>query len=537
MKQIGDIKIVQEDFEVEYELLSISEPKNMFVSTEKSSCLSEIESRISDNEEIIDQLNSEIDRLTNKADSIDYTIAVASGILTGMIDSFFVGEFNFSELKADANKHVNKFIEGYAKLRGYEDNGRGLKGAIEFLENKFPVDQDNVWKESGISSTKLHHLEDLAHHPTILGLVASIAVAFFRTAIFIDKDGQWHFVLLETSKKDIIKMWAPIIISGVLRWLVHIAESKYVEENSKELPKPIHKLVVALSYSPAILKVLKVVDNWFGHLVSDMGGSKNTPGGGMGIPGIFISLLKEISSLPFLKNTSLPRFVSDLYSKGKWDLRSELAIMEYVGKQSVPVILNELIVRTFYFVRHLINEYKTNDGWDGINWDNVMPWRNRTITRMITIASGTFVAVDAADAAIRASLKSGGEPSTFFANMVLRINFVGIGRFAIAIGTDAYMGYKCNKLRDERLRRQSELILLKEARLFYKEADMWVAAKDASEAIDKMEATSSFSIRYMLESLMDIEKNLHSMTQNTSGIMKNNQSLLNDISNIIKYGK
>lgn len=169
------------------------------------------------------------------------------------------------------------------------------------MEGKFPVDQDNVWKGLGISSTKLHHLEDIAHHPTILGLVASIAVCFFRTAIFVDDEGKWHFVLLETGKKEIVKRWTPVVISGVLRWLVYLAESKYKETNSKELPKPIHRLIVALSYSPAVIEILKVVDNWFGHLVSDMGGSKNTAGGGMGIPGVFVSVLKEISSLPLLK--------------------------------------------------------------------------------------------------------------------------------------------------------------------------------------------------------------------------------------------
>ena len=123
---------------------------------------------------------------------------------------------------------------------------------------------------------------------------------------------------METDKKEIVKRWAPVVISGVLRWLIYLAESKYKEKNSKELPKPIHRLIVALSYSPAVIEILKVVDNWFGHLVSDMGGSKNTAGGGMGIPGVFVSVLKEISSLPLLKDTELPKIVSDLYSKGKW---------------------------------------------------------------------------------------------------------------------------------------------------------------------------------------------------------------------------
>ena len=314
MTSIIELKTSKDEQEVEYEVSSLTQEGDV---SSIATSLQDIEERIRKNEDIMDDLNVDINRLTNNADIFDYTVAISSGLLTGMIDAFFVGEFNIVDLKADANKHVNKFIEKYAKLRGYKENGQGLKGAISFLEGKFPVDQDNVWKGLGISSTKLHHLEDMAHHPTILGLVASIAVCFFRTAIFVDDEGKWHFVLLETGKKEIVKRWAPVVISGVLRWLVYLAESKYKEKNSKELPKPIHRLIVALSYSPAVIEILKVVDNWFGHLVSDMGGSKNTAGGGMGIPGVFVSVLKEISSLPLLKDTELPKIVSDLYSKGK----------------------------------------------------------------------------------------------------------------------------------------------------------------------------------------------------------------------------
>ena len=51
----------------------------------------------------VDELNSEIDSLTNHADGIDYTIAVASGLLTGLLDSFF-GE----DIKKITDKQVKK---------------------------------------------------------------------------------------------------------------------------------------------------------------------------------------------------------------------------------------------------------------------------------------------------------------------------------------------------------------------------------------------------------------------------------------------
>ena len=43
-----------------------------------------------------------------------------------------------------------------------------------------------------------------------------------------------------------------------------------------------------------------------------------------------------------------------------------------------------------------------------INWNNVLPFKNRTVIRMLTIATGTFTAIDMADAAIQSAVKSGG---------------------------------------------------------------------------------------------------------------------------------
>lgn len=537
-KTITSLKTSDEELEVEYEIISNVEP-NTFSSPQSdiNKFLADLDDRLAKNQAVLDDLNSNIDRLTNHADGFDYAISACSGVLCGFIDSFFVGEFNFDELKADSNKHVNKFVEKYAKLSGWDGNGR-LKSAVEFLEKKFPVDQDNVWKAAGISSTRLHHLEDLAHHPTPCGLFFAILVSFFRCAVFVDKGGEWHFEILETDKKKLAKLWIPILVSGILRWMVYVAESKYLEIEGKELPKPISKLLKTIAYTPGIVDILKVSMNWFGHLVSDMAGSKQTAGGGMGVPGLFLSLLKELSSLPYIKDTNLPKIVSDWYSKDKIDMRAELAIVEYAGRQAIPVILNECIVRTFFFVRHLIEEKKNAGEWEKVNWNKIVPWGNRTINRMLTIATGTFTTVDVADAAIRSVVKNDGNVHNpkLYADFVLRINFVGLGRFAIAVGTDIHMGAKREKLRKERMFRQSEQMLLGTTKVFYKQADMWISAKDTSEAIDKMEETAIESVGYMKDSLIEISSCLSNMTTYRPIIEENNPGLLNQISDILKYG-
>lgn len=537
-KTITSLKTSDEELEVEYEIISNVEPNTLSSpQSDINKFLTDLDDRLAKNQAVLDDLNSNIDRLTNHADGFDYAISACSGVLCGFIDSFFVGEFNFDELKADSNKHVNKFVEKYAKLSGWDGNGR-LKSAVEFLEKKFPVDQDNVWKAAGISSTRLHHLEDLAHHPTPCGLFFAILVSFFRCAVFVDKGGEWHFEILETDKKKLAKLWIPILVSGILRWMVYVAESKYLEIEGKELPKPISKLLKTIAYTPGIVDILKVSMNWFGHLVSDMAGSKQTAGGGMGVPGLFLSLLKELSSLPYIKDTNLPKIVSDWYSKDKIDMRAELAIVEYAGRQAIPVILNECIVRTFFFVRHLIEEKKNAGEWEKVNWNKIVPWGNRTINRMLTIATGTFTTVDVADAAIRSVVKNDGNVHNpkLYADFVLRINFVGLGRFAIAVGTDIHMGAKREKLRKERMFRQSEQMLLGTTKVFYKQADMWISAKDTSEAIDKMEETAIESVGYMKDSLIEISSCLSNMTTYRPIIEENNPGLLNQISDTLKYG-
>lgn len=316
--------------------------------------------------------------------------------------------------------------------------------------------------------------------------------------------------------------------------MIYLAESKELMNSDSDIPKPIINLIKKLSAVPAIVGVLKIVDNWTGHLVSDMGGSKNTPDGGKGIPGVFLSLLKEISSLPVIKDTALPQIVSDWYSKDKIDMRAEIAVAEYLGKQTIPVIINECIVRTFYFVSRLINEYQQYKNWSQINWHNTIPWGNRTITRMITISSGTFTAVDLADAAIRSALKNGTPQNPkFWADFVLRINIVGIGRFSIAVVDDIRMGVKRGRLRDERIALMSQQIHLYNAKVFYSQHDMWEEAETATQIVDELYVNSQKVMAAAVALMNNTLNNAVQISSYLPEIEKNNPGLLGKINSIL----
>lgn len=391
---------------------------------------------------------SQIERLTNHADGYDYALAVSSGIIAGLIDAFFVGEWNFATAKAISNEEINRKVQAFAKKNGLEEwvkkknasakknfrDSNRLDVAVEFLEGNFKLPGDNTWKGTAeFVSAKSHHLDDIQHHPTLIGMFFSILSQFTETAYYVNKEGTAFNlpIVVDKSGRFFGKTSVAKIASGFMNWC------------------------------------FDVIKNWQGHLHSDMVGSIRTSGGGMGIPGTLFSTLKEFASLPGFENTDLSMNLYKAYVNGigtgksqldlgqlnvlfdgassKFDLRSENAIAHELKRQSIPVVINEIIVRCTYFIRHLYLEWKNKGHFEDINWQNVIPLNNRTIARMMTISTGTLEVIDLADAAIRSIATSGVTPAAI-PGFVLRINFVGIGRFSLSCANDIMMGINKNNL-------------------------------------------------------------------------------------------
>jgi len=100
----------EDDFQIEYEILpaydnnEIDERKK-----EINKNIADIDAQSSELTAKIEALNKDIDRLTNHADGFDYMIAVGTGVLCGLIDSFFVGEFDEEHFKENKKKITEKF--------------------------------------------------------------------------------------------------------------------------------------------------------------------------------------------------------------------------------------------------------------------------------------------------------------------------------------------------------------------------------------------------------------------------------------------
>lgn len=369
-----------------------------------------------DFEKSIYDLQQQINGMISQADKLDYFVSVASGMMCGMLDILWVGDFSLESGRAIADEKVNEFVKKVAKVSGCKDND--LKKSVAFLEKKFPISADGNTADFG--GGLQHHLRDFAHHPTIIGLAFSLLTQFTEKSYGTDVNG--NFIVVPVPEKSRIFV-------------------------GKDVPE----------------KIVKGTIVWFFHLISDIAGSSSTVGlsGGTGIPGPILSLAKELSTLPFIKklkvnDESLSVFLSKLFNGTlfakhdengkiiketvvKFDFRGELGVAVELGKQAVPVIANECIVRIFYFIRRIMLEIKSEDiktinEFSKLDWNKVKPFNNPTLKRMLTISTGVFTAIDIAEAV--------GTQKYW-----VSVNYVGVGRFTVAVGTEMIGFLKLRKVK------------------------------------------------------------------------------------------
>lgn len=115
-------------FTVEYEILPPD--INLIRTAEATEFLQKVDEIDVRTQELQDQvaaLNANIERLTNHADGLDYTIAVASGMIAGIIDSVWVGEISIDRSNELGKEKIDSFVIKVAKSKGYKDLLRKVK--------------------------------------------------------------------------------------------------------------------------------------------------------------------------------------------------------------------------------------------------------------------------------------------------------------------------------------------------------------------------------------------------------------------------
>lgn len=369
------------------------------------------------------------DSVVKTADREDYFIAITCGAITGLLDIFFVGELSLERANTWGEEKINDFVKRAAKLNG--GKGESLEDSISFFERKykFAADSETATFGGGLQ----HHLRDFSHHFSLGGLLCSLFTQF--TGKVIGTNTQGKIIVVELRNKTLIgKSFEEKILFGIVRW--------------------------------------------FYHMVSDMAGTRLYAGDGTGIPGPMLSLIKNLSALPYFRDKKINEiefhiWVSKLFNgtllakrdeKGKivekvrFNLRTEIGLLNEVGRQFIPVLVNECFVRGLYFLRRLYISMKNTEihsisDFKKIDASELLPFNNRVIRRMITVSSGIFAAIDITGATVVATLKNKGLTSEFFVDFFVRVNIIGVGRFVIAIKEDgASIAEDIRKAKENRVR-------------------------------------------------------------------------------------
>ena len=364
----------------------------------------------------------ECDPNTSPAQARDYIFAAASGALMGALSVLWQKDLNLADARKLGSEKIEKIVIGAAQRVGLKKENPSIADAIRFLEQKSPFVGDKLTAAFG--GGLQHHLRDFSHHPSPVGLVCSILMQFTGKGFGTATDGS--FLIVDLPREAL----------------------KDLGSNTEE-------------------KFLYGTLNWVLHLIIDMAGSSSTPGAGTGIPGPILSFLKEASALPFFRDMTIThedkvatfsQWVSKAFNGTllkdqdgnplRFDLRTEVGLASQVLTQVPAVLANECIVRGFYTITRFIDELRRADvssvkDLGRINPSRFLPLNSRALTRMLTVASGSFVVINTSIAAVRAAVDgaaSGGVGAVplFF----MRLNYVGIGRFAFALWADSSYIYE-----------------------------------------------------------------------------------------------
>ncbi|MCC8136007.1 MAG: hypothetical protein LIO40_04955 [Ruminococcus sp.] len=346
-------------------------------------------------------LNETVDsvkKLKPDCDKLDYALAASSGALCGIIDIFLVGKPKKSPLGNITDKWFADRTKDFAKLCHPDKKSfDSLDSALRFLEKKFriPYDQTGLGDAGravfDLNATK-HHFKSLAHNLSLLGLFFSILDQFCNTS---------HFVT-----------------DGKLVSLQKAGDNWELRGNNTSS------------------KLFCGFVNWIGHLISDVSGSSSSAAKGnrgIGIPSPLWTWTNDIIAIKAKlglniteTNKAMNELALNIFEKG-YDTRFQTT-------QAIPVFLNELLVRLIYAIRRLFRYFSQTPKSERsftLMWKMCEPFSNVSVKRMLTVAHGTFCLLDVGDAVGRSFAAGGGIFNVV--EFVLRLNIVGVGRFAISL--------------------------------------------------------------------------------------------------------
>lgn len=345
-----------------------------------------------------------------------YLVAAMIGLMTG----------GFSELGLDVKmlekidewdpKEIKEMVVKVAKLAGCKDKKYKAacaflkQGAVQQIQREVPVNLAAFGRE---------FMAELANHPSLAGLAFSIASQFSKKKYTIEEDG--------TIKKTKVPKYYVIgknveekIFFGMFYWLFGLAfcnwASKRMILEELKAPKAILEIIKQFCNSKWVELVL-VTDNpeeWISNWLKVAFLENNTK-----------SKLAEVDEV--IKDFDLEEAIVGI-------LKSEYA-------HFTMVLLNECLLRGFYFIRKVILEVQRLDISAPeqileLDYSALLPTNNRVVTRMSLIASGVYLGVNVATTTVKLIDSARTGDHNYAEVLLTGINIAGVGYFAYACVAD-----------------------------------------------------------------------------------------------------
>ncbi len=354
-------------------------------------------------------VETEFEEGIEESEKVYYSVAAASGILTGAISMLHLTEEQLKAIDTFKEKDWKPIIVYSANLIGYKKSD--YKGAAKYLVTRAikTIEKNEKTKET---------LTILSEHPSLAGLVFSVIAQFSGHAVSVNENGVIskhklpdYYTIGETNAEK--------IVCAVLYWMFALATDEAISKR---------RVLDEIGISAALRKILKEFSN-FPFIKS--------------IPQNYTDAEKAFSK--WLKQTITG---AELYSESEKDegsakpLFALMAIALNIAEDSFPVLINECIVRGLYVLLRICFEIKERnissfEELMGIPAANLLPQSGRVLSRMCLIASASFAAANIAGATLKAVRDKKIKGRKFSETFLAELNIAGIGRFLLACAADS----------------------------------------------------------------------------------------------------
>lgn len=361
------------------------------------------------NAEKTDYVDEEFEEDIPESNKIYYSMAAASGILTGTLSMLHLSEKQLADIEEFKEKNWKPLIVSCANLAGYKKSD--YKGAVKYLLNRSvrTIQQDGKVKEA---------LFVLSSHPSLTGLVFSIITQYSGMAVVLSENGKItmrklpaYYAIGDTNAEK--------LVCAVLYWLFNLAADEAVSKRH---------IIDELGLSKVLLKKIKEFVNF-----SFM---KN-------IPNDFDAAEHSFSDwlIKTIKGSELCFNQRDA-AENVHPLFAMMGIALNIAEDSFPVLINECLIRSTYILLRIcdvVKERKITSFAElhEVSSDTVLPTDERILSKMCLIASATFAGANIAGAVLKGIKRKKVDGKKFTDTFFAELNVAGIGRFIFACAADS----------------------------------------------------------------------------------------------------